>query len=327
MVSALDSRMLAVTALVTAGYQLVFGSIAYACKFDKLTDFAGGTNFLVLAVLTFALGTAGGGNGPYPRQIVLSALVVLWALRLALFLLYRILLWGEDQRFDGRRDQLARVVAFWSLQAVWVWTVSLPLTILNASKRNPPLGALDYVGWTLFFVGLAMETTADFQKLFFKQNLPEDNKGRWTDVGVWKWTRHPNYFGEMLLWTAAFISACRVFEGLDWIAALGPIFIILLLLFVSGIPLLEERADKKHGKKEDYRRYKQRTSVLFPIPNALYAPLPGFIKRTVLLDFPLYNPVVEAAAGAGDDVKKHGKSDCEGDVGSESPDERTPIKR
>lgn len=275
----------------------------------------------MLAVLTFALGTAGSDNGPYPRQIVLTVLVCLWALRLGLFLLYRILQWGEDQRFDDRRDKLVQVLIFWSLQAVWVWTVSLPLTILNSSRIDKPLGALDYVGWALFVCGLVLESTADIQKLRFKNNLPDDNKGQWTDTGVWKWTRHPNYFGEMLLWTAAFISAARVFSGLDWIAVLGPIFIILLLLFVSGIPMLEVRADKKHGNKEEYRAYKKRTSVLFPIPNALYAPLPESLKRTVLLDWPLYNPMWK------DDFEaKKPKTDVESD-GEDSPNESTPINQ
>lgn len=325
MVFVLDSRLLAVTALVTLGYQFAFGTVAYIFKFDKVTDFAGGTNFFVLAVLTFVLGTAGGGNGPYARQVVLTVLVCLWSLRLGLFLLYRILQWGEDQRFDDKRDKLARVLIFWSLQALWVWTVSLPLTILNASRVNKPLGALDYVGWVLFVCGLLLETAADFQKLAFKNNLPEDGKGRWTDVGVWKWTRHPNYFGEMLLWTAALISACRVFEGADWIAVLSPIFIILLLLFVSGIPMLEERADKKHAKKEEYRTYKKRTSVLFPIPNALYAPLPDAVKRTILLDFPLYNPMYKAVAKAEDKTEEEVQEDVEGPP--DSPDERTPINQ
>jgi steroid 5-alpha reductase family enzyme len=295
----LDSRLLALTALVTAAYQAAFASVALACRFDKLTDFAGGTNFLVLAVLTFVVGAVGGsGSGPYARQVVLTALVVVWSLRLAGFLLYRILLWGEDRRFDGKRDNLAGVAVFWTLQALWVWTVSLPLTVLNSSPRNPPLGALDYVGWTLFAAGLALETVADLQKLYFKAKPA--NAGRWTDTGVWAWSRHPNYFGEQLLWCASFVSACRVFEGADWVAAAGPAFIVLLLLFVSGIPLLEASADKKHGTKPEYRDYKRRTSVLLPIPPALYVCFPEAVKRTLLLDFPLYNPMNKGVPETGE---------------------------
>lgn len=318
----LDSRLLALTALVTLGYQFVFGAIAYALKFDKLTDFAGGTNFLVLAVLTFCVGAL---PAPSERQIVLSALVVLWALRLAGFLFYRIILWGEDRRFDDKRDKLARVLVFWSLQALWVWTVSLPVTVLNASSRSVGLGVTDFVGWAMFVFGLTFEAVADQQKLKFKQT--EASNGRWTDVGVWKWTRHPNYFGEMILWTGAFVSACRVFVGVDWIAALGPVFIILLLLFVSGIPLLEQSADKKHAGKDEYRTYKNRTSVLFPIPPSVYAGLPEGLKKTLLLDFPLYNSskLLEKAHSSDDESDGEASGGNNNRSGRSSPNETTPI--
>jgi steroid 5-alpha reductase family enzyme len=282
MVFVLDDRLLALTALVTIAYQLAFFFVTYACRFDKVTDFAGGTNFLVLALLTLLVG------GHYgPRQIVLTALVVLWALRLAGFLLYRILLWGEDRRFDDTRDNLAKLAIFWAFQAVWVWTVSLPLTILNASSGSPQLGPSDFIGWTILLVGLVLESVADMQKLWFKQD--PQSRGRWIDVGVWRWSRHPNYFGEMLVWLGSFIAAARVFVGGEWAAVMSPIFIVLLLLFVSGLPIVEESADRKHGSNPDYRAYKQRTSILLPLPPPIYEKIPTAIKSSVLLDWPMYN--------------------------------------
>lgn len=252
---------------------------------------AGGTNFLIVAVLTFLVGT----KGRFARQWVLTLLVVAWSVRLAGFLLYRIILWGEDRRFDEKRNNIGQLAIFWTLQAIWVWTVSLPVTILNASARNPPLGGVDYFGWFLFSAGLLLESVADMQKLNFKRD--ESSRGKWIDVGVWKWSRHPNYFGEIVVWCGAFVSASRVFVGVDWIAVLGPIFITLLLLFVSGVTLTEQSADKKHGGKEDYWEYKNRTSVLYTIPPALYAPIPTALKRTIFLDFPLYND--ESGRGSG----------------------------
>ncbi|KAM3294571.1 hypothetical protein ACQJBY_037457 [Aegilops geniculata] len=185
----LDSHFLALTALVTVGYQLVFFIITALLRFDKVTDFAGSTNFVIIAVLVAAL------KGTWHfRQIVLTVLVIIWGLRLAVFLLMRILQWGEDKRFDEMRANLGKLAVFWTFQAVWVWTVSLPVTIVNASSRNPSIEARDIIGWIMWAIGLAVEAIADQQKLKFK-NSPS-NRGKWCNVGLWSYTRHPNYFGE-----------------------------------------------------------------------------------------------------------------------------------
>jgi len=293
MADVLDSRLLALTALVTIGFQAFFFLITYALRFDKVTDFAGTTNFLVLTVITLTVG------GHYnARQVVVSTCIFAWGARLCAFLLYRIILWGEDRRFDDKRNSLLNLSIFWALQAVWVWTVSLPTTILNSKALNPSLNGLDYAGWAIFALGALLEAVADQQKLLYKQT-PE-SRGRWTDVGVWRYSRHPNYFAEIALWWGLYLSAVNVLRGAEHAAVAGPIFITLLLMFVSGIPLLERTADEKHGRKEDYVVYKARTSVLIPLPPALYARLPGWVKRTLLLDFGLYNP---GAPEAGKDVE------------------------
>lgn len=279
----LDERLLALTAIITVAFQFSFFLITYALRFDKLTDFAGSTNFLLLAIVTLTVG------GAYtPRQIVITACVLVWGTRLCAFLLYRIILWGEDRRFDDKRGNLANLAVFWSLQAVWVWTVSLPVTIVNSKSDTASLSALDYVGWTVFAFGFILEATADQQKLWFKQS--EASRGRWTDVGVWAYSRHPNFFGEMIIWWGLYISALNDLEGGEHAAVASPIFITLLLMFVSGIPLLEKSADEKHGHKEEYMAYKKRTSVLILFPPSMYEKIPGTIKKTMLLDFKLYNP-------------------------------------
>ncbi|KAG5535217.1 hypothetical protein RHGRI_023110 [Rhododendron griersonianum] len=185
----IDSHFLALTAIVTVGYQFFFFIITALLKFDKVTDFAGSTNFVILAVLTLVLK----GSWHF-RQVVLTLLVVVWGLRLGLFLLMRILQWGEDRRFDEMRASLGKLAMFWAFQAVWVWTVSLPVTIVNASDRDPSLQAEDIIGWIIWSIGISVEATADQQKLTFK-NSP-DNRGKWCCVGLWKYSRHPNYFGE-----------------------------------------------------------------------------------------------------------------------------------
>ncbi|XP_043698763.1 uncharacterized protein LOC122649610 isoform X2 [Telopea speciosissima] len=278
----LDSHFLALTAIITVGYQLFFFVVTALLKFDKVTDFAGSTNFVILAILTLVL------KGTWHlRQVILTLLTVIWGLRLALFLLMRILQWGEDRRFDEMRSKLWRLAVFWALQAVWVWTVSLPVTVVNASDRNPSLQAEDIIGWIMWSIGFTVEATADHQKLLFKNSL--NNKGKWCNVGLWRFSRHPNYFGEIFLWWGIFVASAPVLESNEWLVILGPIFLTLLLFFVSGIPLLEESADKKFGNLAEYKIYKRKTSPLIPLPSAVYGNLPAWFKAAVLLEFPLYS--------------------------------------
>ncbi|CAA3020172.1 DUF1295 domain-containing [Olea europaea subsp. europaea] len=278
----IDSHFLALTAIVTVGYQFFFFIITALLKFDKVTDFAGSTNFVLLALLTLIVK----GSWHF-RQVVLSLLVVVWGLRLGLFLLMRILQWGEDRRFDEMRTNFGKLAVFWIFQAVWVWTVSLPVTVVNASNKNPSIHAADIIGWIMWSLGILVEAAADQQKLAFK-NSP-DNRGKWCNVGVWKYSRHPNYFGEIFLWWGIFVASTPVLENAEWLVIFGPIFLTLLLLFLSGIPLLEESADKKYGGVAAYRDYKRTTSPLILLPPALYGKLPSWFKATFLFEYPLYS--------------------------------------
>ncbi|ERN00609.1 hypothetical protein AMTRI_Chr04g247720 [Amborella trichopoda] len=170
--------------------------------------------------------------------------------------------WGEDRRFDEIRSNLGRLTVFWILQAFWVWTVSLPVTIVNASNRRPCPTAADAIGCLLWFAGITAEAIADRQKLYFK-NSP-DNRGKWCDIGLWKFSRHPNYFGEILLWWGIYVISVPVIDGAENLVVVGPIFLTFLLLFFSGIPLLEDSADKRFGSIEEYRQYKRITRPLIP---------------------------------------------------------------
>ncbi|CAJ1936638.1 unnamed protein product [Sphenostylis stenocarpa] len=278
----IDSHFLAFTALITIGYQFLFFVVTALLKFDKVTDFAGSTNFIIIAVLTLVI-----KGSWYFRQIILTLFVGIWGFRLALFLLFRILQWGEDRRFDEMRNNLARLAIFWIFQAVWVWAVSLPVTLVNASDRNPFLHVVDIIGWIMWALGFIVEGTADQQKLNFKRS--SENRGKWCNVGLWKYSRHPNYFGEILLWWGIFVASTPVLEGAEWLVIIGPIFLTLLLLFVSGIPLLEDSADKKFGNVDGYRIYKKRTSPLIPLLPSVYGNLPAWFKTAFLFEFPFYS--------------------------------------
>ncbi|EJD07435.1 DUF1295-domain-containing protein [Fomitiporia mediterranea MF3/22] len=312
-VHALDKYYLGITILVTTGYQALGFFIAWTFQFDKITDFTGGSNFFILALLTLLI-----GNTFYARNIVASVLVMVWASRLAGFLLFRVLKTGSDSRFDEIRAHFFKFMGFWIGQIVWVWTVSMPLTILNSpavSDRslggsNPSFGtSRDIAGIVLWALGWVIESTADIQKFRYKSTKPPKDEP--PAFGIWKYSRHPPYFGEIMCWWGIWIlclsptsdgtlptSAKQAQYG----AIMSPIFTTLLLMFASGVPTAEKPTAKKyyllsngmHAKEEHreawkkYKLYLKSTSVLIPLPPALYRRLPEIIKKTVLLDLPMY---------------------------------------
>ncbi|CAO1598198.1 hypothetical protein XANCAGTX0491_001967 [Xanthoria calcicola] len=298
-VHALDDYYLAITLLITIAYQLFFFSIAFSLKFDKLTDFAGGTNFVVLAIITLAF-----SGHHHARQIVCSLFIMLWGARLSGFLLFRIIKTGKDDRFDDKRDKFWSFLGFWVFQMIWVWIVSLPVTILNSpnvTKFNQPAFGTgrDIAGVILFAIGFILESVSDIQKYQFRSK-PE-NKGKVCDIGFFTWTRHPNYFGEIIIQFAIFMiavspSAYGYVTGgafsAQYAAILGAFFLTLLLMFVSGLTLQERPGAKKRYESgnhwESFSRYTKRTSILIPFPPQLYEPMPTILKRTLFLEFPIY---------------------------------------
>lgn len=268
------------TAASTVLYQATFFSISWLKKIDTLIDFAGTTNFTLIALQSFL---------PSRRTLrgkIVTGFGISWATRLGGFLLYRILKWGHDKRFDKTRENLGKMAVFWSVQAVWAWVVSLPVTLLNAGGREAGLRGVDFLGWGVFAVGLVMEAVADAQKLAHKTRSEN-----WVDTGLWKYSRHPNYFGEIMVWVGMYLSSVRGLKGWEHAAVVSPLFITGLLLFVSGVPLLEKSADRKHGEKQEYVEYKERTSVVVPCPPGIYRRLPKVVRRTVLLELEMYNNI------------------------------------
>ncbi|KAK4629488.1 hypothetical protein CLAFUR4_08615 [Fulvia fulva] len=301
-VHVLDNYYLAITFLITVAYQLIGFAFAFSFKFDKLTDFMGGSNFVLLAIITLAMG--GSTNA---RQIITSLMIMLWAARLSGFLLFRILKTGKDDRFDDKRDKFFPFLGFWVFQMFWVWTVSLPVTLLNSPNilqyRQPSFGkATDIIAIIFFVAAFSMEAISDIQKYRFKQG-PGKQPGAVCNVGFFKYSRHPNYAGEILTQVSIYMIAVTppaygtIPKGTGAYAALyascvGFIFLTVLLMFVSGLTLQERPGAKKRYEKvtgwPEYEKYLHDTSILIPMPPQIWSRLPVFIKRTVGLEFPIY---------------------------------------
>lgn len=196
-------------------------------------------------------------------QVITVTAVILWAIRLGGYLFIRILKTKVDHRFDDRRGDPLRFGAFWLLQACTVWLLMLPVFGIAAAD-NPEPGSAAAIGSILFIIGLSIESIADHQKYRFKSR-PE-NHSEFMHSGLWKYSRHPNYFGEILLWWGIALPGLSIFHGFELLYFIGPLAITLLLLFVSGIPILEKSWQEKWGSREDYRDYTTRTSLLIPLP-------------------------------------------------------------
>ena len=235
-----------------------FFAVAAARKTDVVTDLSYGLTFALLAVVLLFTGAA------KPVQLVASLLVVVWAVRLGAYLFRRILRTKVDHRFDGIREKPLRFARFWLLQAITVAVVMLPVSYLLDQDHPSALGGWSIAGAAVWLVGLVVEAVADSQKAAFRAR--DENRGRFVASGLWRYSRHPNYFGEMLVWWGLFVYAVPVLHGAAFAVVLGPLFITVLLLFVSGIPPLERSADKRYGGDPAYRKYKRRTSILVPLP-------------------------------------------------------------
>ena len=198
------------------------------------------------------------------RAVLVGAMVLVWSLRLGSFLFRRIRKDGKDGRFDEIKTDRIRFFMSWTLQGLWVLlTAAAALAIITGTTREP-LGVVGFVGIAVWLLGFSIEVVSDRQKSAFKQDPA--NEGNFIDVGLWAWSRHPNYFGEITLWTGVAIIAVPVLSGWQWAMLVSPVFVTLLLTKVSGIPLLERRADDRWGGKPDYEQYKATTPVLVPRP-------------------------------------------------------------
>lgn len=230
---------------------------AYLRRTERFYDLVGSVTYL--AVTAFAIACTYSGD---VRSLVLGLLVSVWAVRLGSFLFRRIRSEGSDGRFDEIKQSASRFLVAWTLQGLWVFLTLCAALAAITTTAPANLGLLDGVGFSIWLFGFALEVIADRQKSEFRRQHP----GRYIDTGLWAWSRHPNYFGEIVLWTGIAVMASSTLHGWQWITLVSPLFVMLLLTRISGIPLLEKRADDRWGDDEHYRAYKARTPVLIPRP-------------------------------------------------------------
>lgn len=224
---------------------------------DRYFDLTGSLTYIAVTLLLLALSPERDA-----RSIILTVLVVVWAVRLGSFLFMRNLRSGGDDRFEEIKTSKLRFFSVWSVQGLWVSLTAAAAWIAITSAHSAPLGWTTFIGIAVWVIGFGIEVTADLQKSRFKAEPA--NSGRFIRSGLWSVVRHPNYLGEILLWIGVLIVAAPALQGWQWVALLSPVFVIVLLTRVSGIPLLEAKAERKWGDDPEYRAYRARTPALVP---------------------------------------------------------------
>jgi steroid 5-alpha reductase family enzyme len=250
-------KLFLLTAFLLLGFMTLVFLLALKLRDNSIVDIAYGLGFVLIGWS----GSIVYGSGD-TRQLLMLGLVTLWGLRLAGHITLRKQNEeAEDPRYRQWRESWGETFVWRSflqiylLQGTVIYLVALPL-LLVIHNAGGPLGWLDMLGVLIWLFGFAFEAIGDWQLLQFKR-IPE-NRGRIMCYGLWRLTRHPNYFGEAILWWGIFLIALGA--PLGWLAIISPLLIDFLLLKVSGIPMLEER----YAGDEAFEIYKQRTNAFFP---------------------------------------------------------------
>lgn len=226
---------------------------------EKFYDASGSMTHLSLVVMSLL-------EDPlrHPRQILTSVMAVMWLTRLGSFLFNRIVVDGKDDRFTELKKSTLRFMGAWTIQALWCFLIDLPVLIVNASPAGSgmSLSLQDVFGIALWTFGFLFEVVADGQKAAFRAK-PE-NKGRFITEGLWRYSRHPNYFGEIVMWVGVCVSCANTWTGVQWMGLLSPLFTTFLLTKVSGVPMLEKAGQKKWGHLPAYTHYMENTACIVP---------------------------------------------------------------
>ena len=233
---------------------------AYLGQTEKFYDLIGSSTYV------FVVGYVYLPNWYAPSvnwgSLLLAAFIVLWAARLGTFLFVRIKKNKEDKRFASIKPSPTRFFMAWTLQGMWVSLCSMCALTAIASQQGVVINSFYYLGTMVFILGFSLEIIADWQKSTFRKN--PQNKDRFIQHGLWRYSRHPNYFGEITLWTGISIMSFSSLSGGQYITLISPVFTYILLVYISGVRILEEAGSEKWGHLKAYQAYVRGTPALFP---------------------------------------------------------------
>ena len=228
---------------------------AYLMQTEKFYDLAGSLTYIsIISYVFYKSSEFNLGN------LILSLFIIIWAVRLGSFLFFRIQKAGEDKRFRDIKPSPTRFFMTWTLQGMWVSICSACAITAMSTSEGIIVNTLFFVGVITFILGFLIEIIADNQKTKFKNN--PNNKNKFISTGLWSYSRHPNYLGEITLWTGVAIMSFSSLSGLQLITLISPVFTYLLLVYVSGVRLLEARGKRKWGHLESYQEYIKNTPTL-----------------------------------------------------------------
>ena len=263
---------IAISIAYATGIELVFRAVflafaiqwiafipAYIFQTEKFYDLTGSLTYLSVVWYSLTYSSKYFVNLNLANLIIVI-LITFWAIRLGSFLFMRIHKDGEDKRFRTIKPSASQFFMTWTLQGLWVSLCSMCALTAISSETGLMINVLFYIGLILFVAGFLVEIIADKQKSKFRA-IPE-NKDKFITSGLWARSRHPNYFGEIVLWSGIAVMSFSSLQGLQYLTLISPIFTYLLLVYVSGVRMLEARGDIKWGNNEDYKNYKEDTPVL-----------------------------------------------------------------
>jgi steroid 5-alpha reductase family enzyme len=233
---------------------------AFIFKTEKFYDLTGSLTYI--SAILLALYSTNTSQSFDLGGLIIGLAIIVWAIRLGSFLFMRIHKDKKDGRFDSIKTSFSQFFMTWTLQGMWVFICSSAALVAIANPTGVVINSVFMLGLALFILGFLVEVIADNQKTVFR-SIPE-NKDLFINEGLWARSRHPNYFGEITLWTGITVMGISTFEGMNYLAIFSPIFSYLLLVYVSGVRMLEYRGHKKWGHLEEYQNYKKNTPKLIP---------------------------------------------------------------
>ena len=235
---------------------------SYFYKTEKFYDITGTVAYMSILITTAYLLSIINNEVVLLRSILSIMFVMIWAIRLGAFLFTRVIKVGEDKRFEDAKKSFSKFLMFFNISALWVFLTIVNVLTMIINNSDSITDIFFIIGFSIAIIGLIIEVVADRQKRKFRMNI--SNKGEFIKSGLWSISRHPNYFGEILIWLGISFSTLPILSGWQFVTLISPIFVILLLTKVSGINLLEAAADDKWALDKNYQDYKEKTSVLIP---------------------------------------------------------------